>query len=773
VGIWTARPVEAFTDFGALYPGVTVLQEDDCFTQFNNLWAWYDAPASTNFNCHIPDPRPDIGAVKFGGPATNGVYMNNEIWSPVIANIGAGNEYHLEFLTYRDLPLDNLQFYIWHVRSIDAAGCPSNWADDNFVYFGPGKDWLRRVEPGLGVHIDPTAPNIQLALGTIDACGFWCNVFGTGACHSHSPLIDEINIKRINVLGPSWTIRHLDLFQDNFSEDGTLTGTANADCANDILPTTNGAINPGDSANMDITGLGFAVVGPNAHTYIRIQGSALTGAQMESSETRLATGGGPYGKRWPNVGTRVAGGFTYQKVRMDSVFLPTGISLADRFCIDLNDNVFTPGDTIHYFFGADDGLGNETFFHRTLQGQGADNITSDVNVAGSSPMEFTILPAVGTLPGNDILYVDDTDDRGGPAQLFWDTAFQQMGILGDVDRYDTLGPSSVVANSLASRVQNTVTQLIGPYRKILWNSGNLSNGLMGDGGTNNLGGGSEKSDDFAMVFQFLDTHTNNPGLYYSGDDVSSDWALVLTGAGAVNLKATYMNFLLDPAAPGGDHKNAGESISPILDGVGFGAGEQFVAFGGCAGINDFDLLTATGLSVAEYNNLATGKTYVLSQTTPNAAASTARVVLSGYSYHYVRNTGAPTGVLARAVHLRNILLFLQNLPPVPVGIDPVLFANVLKPNYPNPFNPTTKIGYEIKDQGHVSLKIYNAAGQLVRTLVNEIQTPLPSQVGVGTTSFSVTWDGKNNAGQNVSSGVYFYKLVAKNFTQTKKMVLLK
>ena len=101
-----------------------------------------------------------------------------------------------------------------------------------------------------------------------------------------------------------------------------------------------------------------------------------------------------------------------------------------------------------------------------------------------------------------------------------------------------------------------------------------------------------------------------------------------------------------------------------------------------------------------------------------------------------------------------------------MGFDPVQFANVLKANYPNPFNPTTTVEYEIKDQGHVSLKIYNAAGQLVRTLVNEIQTP---QV----TSFSVTWDGKNNAGQNVSSGVYCYKLVAKNFTQTKKMVLLK
>jgi flagellar hook assembly protein FlgD len=65
----------------------------------------------------------------------------------------------------------------------------------------------------------------------------------------------------------------------------------------------------------------------------------------------------------------------------------------------------------------------------------------------------------------------------------------------------------------------------------------------------------------------------------------------------------------------------------------------------------------------------------------------------------------------------------------------------------------------------VSLTIYNAAGQRVTTLVDEVQSP--EAVG------PVTWDGHNDAGQSVASGVYFYKLVTKNFSQTKKMVLLK
>ena len=56
-------------------------------------------------------------------------------------------------------------------------------------------------------------------------------------------------------------------------------------------------------------------------------------------------------------------------------------------------------------------------------------------------------------------------------------------------------------------------------------------------------------------------------------------------------------------------------------------------------------------------------------------------------------------------------------------------------------------------------------GQLVRTLIDEVQAPEEIK--------PVEWDGSNNAGQNVSSGVYFYRLGTKNFSQTKKMVLLK
>ncbi|MFT5232649.1 MAG: flagellar hook assembly protein FlgD, partial [Candidatus Krumholzibacteriia bacterium] len=84
-------------------------------------------------------------------------------------------------------------------------------------------------------------------------------------------------------------------------------------------------------------------------------------------------------------------------------------------------------------------------------------------------------------------------------------------------------------------------------------------------------------------------------------------------------------------------------------------------------------------------------------------------------------------------------------------------------NYPNPFNPSTKISYTIKAAGHLSLKVYNVRGQLVKTLVD----------GNVSESGFVTWDGKNNQGTNVSSGVYFYEARMGNDVEVNKMALVK
>ena len=89
---------------------------------------------------------------------------------------------------------------------------------------------------------------------------------------------------------------------------------------------------------------------------------------------------------------------------------------------------------------------------------------------------------------------------------------------------------------------------------------------------------------------------------------------------------------------------------------------------------------------------------------------------------------------------------------------------MLSQNYPNPFNPTTTINYNVAKSGDVKLNVYNVKGQLVKTLVNSAQT-----VGLN----QVVWNGDDNAGNRVSSGVYFYKLENAGRTEMKKMVLMK
>ncbi len=91
-------------------------------------------------------------------------------------------------------------------------------------------------------------------------------------------------------------------------------------------------------------------------------------------------------------------------------------------------------------------------------------------------------------------------------------------------------------------------------------------------------------------------------------------------------------------------------------------------------------------------------------------------------------------------------------------------TNSLSQNHPNPFNPTTTIAYSIAADDEVHLLIYDVAGRKVKTLVHERQEA---------DLYKVVWDGSNDAGTRVASGVYFYQLVAGKFTQTKKMVLLK
>ncbi len=95
---------------------------------------------------------------------------------------------------------------------------------------------------------------------------------------------------------------------------------------------------------------------------------------------------------------------------------------------------------------------------------------------------------------------------------------------------------------------------------------------------------------------------------------------------------------------------------------------------------------------------------------------------------------------------------------------PVALRNELFQNYPNPFNPSTTIEYMVGEESPVEIVIFNVKGQRIRTLVSDTNAPGRHRVA---------WDGRNDRGVTVSTGMYFYRLRVGSFSAVKKMLLLR
>jgi len=98
------------------------------------------------------------------------------------------------------------------------------------------------------------------------------------------------------------------------------------------------------------------------------------------------------------------------------------------------------------------------------------------------------------------------------------------------------------------------------------------------------------------------------------------------------------------------------------------------------------------------------------------------------------------------------------------GSNVPILATELGANYPNPFNPTTTISFTLKEASDVKIDVYNITGQYVKTLINK---------HLEADNHNIVWNGNDNEGKSVSSGVYLYKMQAGKYTSTKKMILMK
>jgi hypothetical protein len=151
-----------------------------------------------------------------------------------------------------------------------------------------------------------------------------------------------------------------------------------------------------------------------------------------------------------------------------------------------------------------------------------------------------------------------------------------------------------------------------------------------------------------------------------------------------------------------------------------------------------------------YRGGATGPMRLIDTVVPGSGyfEFTDRAAASGSTYRYQIGVVDPDG---------------EFYSPIATVTLKALTASVSQ-NSPNPFNPSTTIRFTVPEQGHVALNVYDAGGRLVRTLVDGVRAS-------GT--HDATWDGRDDNGAAVGSGVYFYRFTAGKFSESKKMVLLK
>jgi hypothetical protein len=128
-------------------------------------------------------------------------------------------------------------------------------------------------------------------------------------------------------------------------------------------------------------------------------------------------------------------------------------------------------------------------------------------------------------------------------------------------------------------------------------------------------------------------------------------------------------------------------------------------------------------------------------------------VIPGVTYHY-RITTVEEGREGD----------VQGTTSIRLSGTPAMKACSLQQNAPNPFNPVTKIGFSVPMTSHVSVKVYDSTGRLVKTLVDEKKSA---------GAHHVMWRGENNAGVSVPSGMYFYRMETKGFSETRRMLLVK
>ncbi len=350
----------------------------------------------------------------------------------------------------------------------------------------------------------------------------------------------------------------------------------------------------------------------------------------------------------------------------------------------------------------------------------------------------------------------------------WREAFAYNG-FADYDVYTTQAPSSGLHNGLGGRAE---IGDIDQYEMIVWDSGDLPTYTIQNGLPDDI------AFDDVLLDDWLANSAHNTALWVMGNEVATDledepsFLRETLGAWRI-LSGTYYDDLTGIKVP---------RVYATHPALAIGGRTPYVEVAaGCPTIENLDLVKpnpANPLAVEAFAWAVTGGSeakagiYNMDPDGDGLATSalgfTNRTLFNPFNYEDVRNAGFGLGdgydYPRRLVG--DVLAYLCGFDPnyLPDGADAVPAHTALAGAYPNPFNPKTTLHFAIATPEQVRLVVYDLAGRRVRTLVD---MPLPAA------EHEVVWNGTDDAGARVASGVYFVRMVAGDFTASEKLVLLK
>jgi hypothetical protein len=690
-----------------------------------------------------------------GGLAGPTYYIDNQITSPPMVWPEPANDgciFAFDGYAHEDLDADAPGvFYIWGVRSTPSTNPDdiiySGWKDRNFVYYGDPLYARRGDNVTDLMMIDRQFVQVRMAVLEYGYVWGW-----TGRDGYPAPYFDNVQVKCYPFLGPGMAGRELDRAQDVFPEIGTIdyvnlgANSCRFDMAQSISPQDDLRNDPGDSIIFQITAVRSSslIYGDPQIVWTMKQNPVFNA--YRTSVFGTATSG-------------TAGGWN---------------TTGDNYAFDLPDtNFLFPGDILHYCIVAQD----------RVTGPSGDIGTSTMpaDTTGfndfSTPMAYNLSYTINcnptiveTSPGvyehPEILFWNDAQGYGLENEWFY--ALNNLGLTqgevpGGYDVYATNGPSSGVGNGLGGRAG--LGTILG-YDTMLYGCANLSVNTISNGDF-----GNDPSNDVSLLDQWMQQGDKN--MFLCGDDLITDM-MVNSGAATQAFVADYFGLV---------HNNV--NIRPLINNQHapvvkpapvqpvFATVNSWIAYGGCFNYNTFDAVTTDGVGqrIAEFTNPsgALGAYPYSAATLAINATYNSRVITMPYGFLFiyddpdeVAKANAPLNARTRV--LNDVLTYFGKAYSGAVGTDVRAAQQLSLSHSPNPFNPKTTISFTMPKTGHLTLKVYNVRGELVRTLVDGVRLAGPQKVD---------WDGTSDNGAAMSSGVYFFQINDGVTTLAKKASLLR